>query len=970
MNYKQFTRSTKTDKLQVINSDKPILFHIIPEVGSFAVNTLFINGLILTNCAAFISKSQQIKLGIKTFNTRKIYIDAKTKLSTKDVVDSNKTIPVFQDYPDNLYDMLEKEKKYAVIDHTILSQATNYIVQQSNVRNGAFFLLQQLKKEFNFIKTKYPQIENNILFVLNDTKVEGGISDAIQHFVNLPSNVNELLNCYDRYMLVSMSSMITNPTVFPIAGYKLNSPTPELYKANLPIVDKIYKSREKELASQQPVEQPIENPETTKEEINQLEVKLSELNINKPQLKRVLKKYQVRDKSIADNIKQSIIDYTTTNPKVLSQDNLEKVVLLSINKSLFNSDVIDDHYINNPIKLFSKLEEVNTYSQELNYPKTVDNYILDPNKTIGLKRVTSLVRHKYEFSDNIHKNIETLFAELQTRPNDSIKIVKIDHKYEDNNVNRFINYQVTLKNLTGKNKKPYKVNIKIPALVNDRYFKLNGQNYILSNQQFFVPITKTEPDECRLMNSYQTLTLSLANLKINISEISKFIQYIESRYPEKIVSIETDINKNVIRATLKNEHDKNCTIDLTSKTAYECGNIKLILNDDNNKWVEENNGQINKLNIGKSEYLYDALVRILTHANPIETVKKSPKTIPYIVIHVMALKIPLIVYMWQQLGLIKSLQKLGIDYRVDIDPDPSDHFSIQLENNKYMMIFPKTRRDELIINGLHDIDFKKYKFASEKSLNDRHSIDEFLLDKDTRSLINLDLIAANVLDTITKDLLEHEGKSTNIIDLLSNDMVNKLLNDPPDVLSDLKIYRNRQAEIIFTLLYRVLMMAHKTYATELKFNDDAKLFLSENYVTECLLGINPHMKGSAAIELVNPYSPITELKSASKIIKTGPRGLPSKRMIKSSHRNIHPSYYGNIGANACTEYADVGIVNHLTMTTLLSNKYGSFGTKDVHGIDGWELLTLDESLVPFINEMQSDRAFLALNIAPLCSNTY
>ena len=58
------------------------------------------------------------------------------------------------------------------------------------------------------------------------------------------------------------------------------------------------------------------------------------------------------------------------------------------------------------------------------------------------------------------------------------------------------------------------------------------------------------------------------------------------------------------------------------------------------------------------------------------------------------------------------------------------------------------------------------------------------------------------------------------------------------------------------------------------------------------------------------------------------------------------------------------------MTTLLSNKYGSFGIKDVNSLDGWDLLSLDESLVPFINEMQSDRAFLALNIAPLCSNTY
>jgi len=91
-----------------------------------------------------------------------------------------------------------------------------------------------------------------------------------------------------------------------------------------------------------------------------------------------------------------------------------------------------------------------------------------------------------------------------------------------------------------------------------------------------------------------------------------------------------------------------------------------------------------------------------------------------------------------------------------------------------------------------------------------------------------------------------------------------------------------------------------------------------------------------------------------------PGGIPSKNSIKKTHRGVDESYYGNIGALATTEYADVGITNHLTMTPLISNKYGSFGKKDPKSITGWDIVTLDEGLVPFINELDAGRGFLAL----------
>jgi len=49
----------------------------------------------------------------------------------------------------------------------------------------------------------------------------------------------------------------------------------------------------------------------------------------------------------------------------------------------------------------------------------------------------------------------------------------------------------------------------------------------------------------------------------------------------------------------------------------------------------------------------------------------------------------------------------------------------------------------------------------------------------------------------------------------------------------------------------------------------------------------------------------------------------------------------------------------MNLNPILCNKYGNFGIKDISKCDGWDLVSLDESLVPFINEMEATRAVLA-----------
>ena len=77
------------------------------------------------------------------------------------------------------------------------------------------------------------------------------------------------------------------------------------------------------------------------------------------------------------------------------------------------------------------------------------------------------------------------------------------------------------------------------------------------------------------------------------------------------------------------------------------------------------------------------------------------------------------------------------------------------------------------------------------------------------------------------------------------------------------------------------------------------------------------------------------------------------------HRALHPSTYGNLGANSTSESADVGLVNHHTLTPSIINQYGSYGVRDIEGLTPWETLSIDESLTPMQNSCDSDRLVMA-----------
>lgn len=120
------------------------------------------------------------------------------------------------------------------------------------------------------------------------------------------------------------------------------------------------------------------------------------------------------------------------------------------------------------------------------------------------------------------------------------------------------------------------------------------------------------------------------------------------------------------------------------------------------------------------------------------------------------------------------------------------------------------------------------------------------------------------------------------------------------------------------------------------------------------------MNINALIDFSEQFSPVAEIVSASKVVKTGPGGIPSKRAFRKEHRTIHDSYLGNVSAHSTSEYADVGVINAHTLGVGLSNRYGNYMGKQSNNVqDNYDSLGIDEALVPFVNQLDSSRLVLA-----------
>lgn len=938
--------------------DNPSFILLYPDTNLTIQETIYNTNLLLNNCRGIISPNIHMRYYNKRIDGKKHAVRLKQELTSNNEKGNSKKIQVFNSLPfhSNTSSNQNKTSKFYLYDMSIHTFGLKKLYD-ANIANKVLTqtLFENINLTFDQIKTHFPTYNIETIFFIN--------SD-VGALYNILNDIKKLLPKRDleKYSFFDNLAFASNfNTMFPL--FEKKNGKPQLIIKNHSKLSSLIKPEETKADNHDVIDVPastnVQDLEKTEPEdifepdidvktkfIQNINTNIDNKNvvsINTQQLKNVLKDYKITDPTILANTKVAVDYYNQTKgiDEKLKDENLLNVILKSINYTIHGDDEVNEEYLHNPQLLINKIKDIKTYQVPLMFPN--NDHIIDPKDIIDIKHTTGQFRQKFEYTETVHDNVKSLFSTIENLSNHPVKVKKIDYEIKDNDRDRIIHYKVTLKNLSGQNKEPYTVELKVPSIVNDRYFKLHSNTYIQSIQQILKPVSKTDKSEVRLLSNYAIIHVRIKNIKFNPADISQLINYLKVKYSH-LISISDYVSY------IKFKDDS--VINFNDNTIYKSNDKKIFI-DENNQIKDDND---NNIKYGKNELIFEIIRSKIQEDNPEDKLTTTKKNVPYLEIYLSGISMPLILYLWHEKGLLKALTDLEIDYEIikEQKDRKSNQIIISMSDGQFVACTYTNLREELLLNGILA---SKVKNIS-PDLDNPEIIDEHISNLyGSRSLVKINLITENQIDPITKQLLDFENMSTSFPDLVSNDMLDVLLNKKEDSLADLSIYRSRLSELVLNLMYKQIKMAHNKYKSETDMGiENSKIYLDPNFIINSLLSDT-----SSLLQHTEPYNPLDEIMLSSRTVKTGKGvgGVPKQQAFKTQHRNIHESQYGNLGAVSTPEHQGVGLTLHHTLTPVISNKWGSYGGKDITKLSGWNILTLDEALILFQSSMDSDRACMA-----------
>lgn len=824
----------------LVDKDSIILFY--PSNTRKVWDGIYDSNLLLNNCRGIISPNKIFKYFKRNFNGRIHYLELKkritenTNVTKKLRVLSSVTSANIESNEKKIIEkvsIVNKLKQFFFYDLSMLSEAVS--MAQSigySEKKVLSFLFGELSSEYQKIKTAEPlKTVYLILDIESKNDFMYNVLTDFRRIKNLLSTEFEKFKIADTFVFASVQNRTIpvleideNGQVQPILpqinylrGLVESIEVADEITDEPAISDEKVKSDETvEIGSESILTKIVKNlsepqnlfdtkksttvklVDTQKPSIKEpakLKVEITPTDqivsgIDNRALNKVMRTFKVSNPDVIANVKSSIDRYIKETNTTPSQEKAEELVLKAVNYTIHNTDTIDPSYIQNPALLFSKLSQMDVYSVPLKFPDKMKTVPFNPKEIIDIDKTTGQHRQSYEFTQQIHENIKKVFSALESQSNHPIKIIDIKWDYVDTDSDRYTDYKITLQNMTG-NKEKYTVSLFVPSPVNEKYFKINGNNYIFSSQQHVKPLTKTDKNDVRILSNYAIIRLGVENMKFNVSDLSDIVHYVTQRYPTLIREATDD-------HVIFEDGEK---IYLTGNMIYEGLQKTVVIDPEINKLINKETKE--PIGQNRFEFLFDVMLSKIHSVNPQEMLTRTKKSIPYLSIYLSGTKMPLIIYMWSQKGLLSTLNTFGIDYVKTKEKVKGDIF-VELADGDYLVLRPDTTKERLIVNGLI-VNKLKYKI---KSLDDPNEIRTHIADTyGARANFNIDNMTQNMIDPITKELLEFENMPTNLPGLLSGPALDMLLNKQPDALSDLKIYRTRMSEIILRLMYKQLMRA-------------------------------------------------------------------------------------------------------------------------------------------------------------------
>lgn len=554
------------------------------------------------------------------------------------------------------------------------------------------------------------------------------------------------------------------------------------------------------------------------------------------------------------------------------------------------------------------------------------------------------------FSDSYNIN-EDIFNIIHSFSDKSVPINIVKYDIEDTSTSEDYIDTYILKCEDGFGKR-FTLKFDIPKLINNKFLKLRGNKKTINAQEMLLPIEKTDSDTVQLVAIYNKIFIRrFGNGTGKSTMCADLLLKSLSKYKGKGITItEGDNSKICSKYELPIDY-----IDIASNISkIESKSYVFYFNQDEFRNKREDTMDFDKgLPIGfdkiSNTFIYynglgfcaslitSYLVNDEEFSKTFDSVKRG-KRYTYSKASILNAKIPLIVVMAFSEGLIKSMDKAHIKYRIQEKREKLNLNTDMIKFKDAYIYYDIDYNSSLLMNGLKECNTEDYSISD---INNKSMYLDFLDIFGTRLLSDgLDNFYDLMIDPITLEVLKDYNLPTDYVSLLA--YANLLLSDNKYIKhSDMRGKRYRSKEVIPTYLYEVLAKSYGDYRNKLRRSKSgATMIIKQSAIIDAILA-DPNSADKSELNA------ILDVEDINAVSPKGQSGMNNARSYSLDKRTFDKSMLGLLGLS--TGFAgNVGITRQAVIDMNVTNKRGYLKiNENPEDLSLTKAFTVNEALNPF-----------------------
>ncbi len=329
----------------------------------------------------------------------------------------------------------------------------------------------------------------------------------------------------------------------------------------------------------------------------------------------------------------------------------------------------------------------------------------------------------------------------------------------------------------------------------------------------------------------------------------------------------------------------------------------------------------------------------------------------------MTYKMPLIFLLSYAFGFDETLKKYKVKYEIVTEKPPkNEEFVSKIPDGRFI-IFTNVNTElkrQLCQSFLHA---KLERFKTSAEFGTKDFFEKWIIDHTGRinSTFQINQQVKNVVDPVARQVLMNKQLPFELEKIMQY-MATKVVEGYVIERNDLGNLRIRNSEVLVHLAQKQILAAYTTYKAQvLSGNKKAELVISPTKVLSDFLMTELVVN----MEYANPME---EMATMTRVSPVGKKvgGIPDKRAISETGRNLHPTYFGNIDPLDTPESENIGLIQQLTIDAMISSSRGLFGEKRITNTEGTGMLSATSSMIPFLEMTDGARTIMGTNQAKQC----